>query len=262
MACLGVREEDLKETFVRSSGPGGQKVNKTSSCVQLTHLPTGLSVKCQQERSQTLNRFLARRLLLDRIERLQTGLVARSSSVSRSSAARSDAAAGGPRKRSSRPSTSRPSRRPSGSRPRRNRDAPLPRRPEAILPGHDLPRRPVLPLPVDAPVSPCPPIPFRAEGTGRGPGRGAAGAGFRPGKAANSRQRVGKRRGRPGRRGRKKPRIDRRRHERLDQDHLLDRRVEGRTFKVSKTVAGTRINLTAARTRSPFLRRRRPAERN
>jgi peptide chain release factor len=75
MEQLGVREEEFRETFIRSSGPGGQKVNKTSSCVYLVHLPTGLSVKCQQERSQTLNRFLARRLLLDRIERLRTGLV-------------------------------------------------------------------------------------------------------------------------------------------------------------------------------------------
>ena len=70
-----MREEEFRETFIRSSGPGGQKVNKTSSCVFLVHLPTGLSVKCQQERSQALNRFLARRLLLDRIERLRTGLV-------------------------------------------------------------------------------------------------------------------------------------------------------------------------------------------
>jgi protein subunit release factor B len=75
MEQLGVREEEFRETFTRSSGPGGQKVNKTSSCVQIVHLPTGLSVKCQQERSQALNRFLARRLLLDRIERLRTGLV-------------------------------------------------------------------------------------------------------------------------------------------------------------------------------------------
>ncbi len=75
MVRLGVAEEDLRETFVRSSGPGGQKVNKASSCVQLVHVPTGLSVKCQQERSQALNRYLARRILLDRIERLQTGLV-------------------------------------------------------------------------------------------------------------------------------------------------------------------------------------------
>ena len=75
MERLGVREEEFRETFIRSSGPGGQKVNKTSSCVFLVHLPTGLSVKCQQERSQALNRFFARRLLLDRIERLRTGLV-------------------------------------------------------------------------------------------------------------------------------------------------------------------------------------------
>ena len=75
MERLGVAESDFRETFVRSSGPGGQKVNKTSSCVQLVHVPTGLSVKCQRERSQAVNRFLARRLLLDRIERLQKGVV-------------------------------------------------------------------------------------------------------------------------------------------------------------------------------------------
>jgi len=75
MASLGVAESDFRETFVRSSGPGGQKVNKTSSCVQLVHVPTGLSVKCQRERSQAVNRFLARRLLLDRIEKLQKGVV-------------------------------------------------------------------------------------------------------------------------------------------------------------------------------------------
>ena len=75
MDRLGVSENDFRETFIRSSGPGGQKVNKTSSCVQLLHVPTGLAVKCQQERSQALNRFLARRILLDRIERIQTGAV-------------------------------------------------------------------------------------------------------------------------------------------------------------------------------------------
>jgi protein subunit release factor B len=75
MARLGVSEDDLAESFVRSSGPGGQNVNKTSTCVQLVHKPTGLSVKCQQERSQAQNRFLARRLLLDRIERLRTGRI-------------------------------------------------------------------------------------------------------------------------------------------------------------------------------------------
>ena len=76
MLELGVSESDIEETFVRSSGPGGQKVNKTSSCVQLLHIPTGLAVKCQRERSQSLNRHLARRLLLDKIERQQKGFVA------------------------------------------------------------------------------------------------------------------------------------------------------------------------------------------
>lgn len=76
MQELGVSERDMEESFVRSSGPGGQKVNKTSTCVQLTHLPTGLTVKCQRERSQSLNRHLARRLLLDKIEKRQKGFVA------------------------------------------------------------------------------------------------------------------------------------------------------------------------------------------
>jgi protein subunit release factor B len=68
MVEAGVREEDLEETFVRSSGNGGQHVNKTSSCVQLKHRPTGISATCQRERSQSVNRFLARRDLLERIE--------------------------------------------------------------------------------------------------------------------------------------------------------------------------------------------------
>src|SRR5262245_59404241 len=75
MSALGVRETDVEETFVRSGGPGGQNVNKSSSCVMLLHRPTGLRVKCQTTRHQALNRFLARRLLLDKIERLQKGYV-------------------------------------------------------------------------------------------------------------------------------------------------------------------------------------------
>ena len=69
MNSLGIYERDIEESFVRSSGAGGQHVNKTSTCVQLLHRPTGIIVKCQQDRSQTINRFLARRLLLERIER-------------------------------------------------------------------------------------------------------------------------------------------------------------------------------------------------
>ena len=76
MQCLGVVESDFKESFIRSSGPGGQKVNKSSSCVYLVHLPTGLAVKCQKARSQSLNRLLAKRLLLDKLERKQKGFIA------------------------------------------------------------------------------------------------------------------------------------------------------------------------------------------
>lgn len=72
---LGVRAEDLDESFVRSGGKGGQNVNKVSTCVVLRHKPTGLAVKCQEERSQAMNRFLARRLLADRIEAKQKGAV-------------------------------------------------------------------------------------------------------------------------------------------------------------------------------------------
>ena len=61
LARVGVREQDLVERFVHSSGPGGQNVNKTSTAVYLKHLPTGIEVKAQTSRSQALNRYLARR---------------------------------------------------------------------------------------------------------------------------------------------------------------------------------------------------------
>lgn len=68
MEALGVRESDLEERFIRGGGKGGQKINKTSSCVYLMHRPTSIEIKCQRERSQALNRFLARRELCERIE--------------------------------------------------------------------------------------------------------------------------------------------------------------------------------------------------
>lgn len=76
MAALGVREADIAETFVRSGGHGGQNVNKTSTCVMLLHRPTGLQVKCQETRQQGLNRYLARRLLLDKIEERKNSFIA------------------------------------------------------------------------------------------------------------------------------------------------------------------------------------------
>ena len=75
MKELEVYEADLEEKFIRASGPGGQKINKTSVCVFLRHIPTGITVKCAKERSQALNRFLARRLLLDKIEHKTRGFV-------------------------------------------------------------------------------------------------------------------------------------------------------------------------------------------
>lgn len=99
MKSLGVAETDLEETFIRSSGPGGQKVNKSSSCVYLRHLPTGLSVKCQKERSQSLNRFLARRLLLDKIEIQQKGLMAEARQTIEKSDGRKGSAANEPKKK-------------------------------------------------------------------------------------------------------------------------------------------------------------------
>ena len=68
MRRLGVSEGDFEERFLRSRGPGGQRANKVSTCVVLRHRPSGLEVRCERERSQALNRFLARRILLNRIE--------------------------------------------------------------------------------------------------------------------------------------------------------------------------------------------------
>lgn len=73
MAAEGIREGDLVEQFIRGSGAGGQKINKTSSCVYLLHKPSGIEIKCQRERSQAMNRFLARRELCDKLEERRKG---------------------------------------------------------------------------------------------------------------------------------------------------------------------------------------------
>lgn len=73
MQRLGVRESDLQENFILGSGSGGQKINKTASCVQLRHSPSGIEVRCQASRSQAMNRFLARRLLCERLEEKISG---------------------------------------------------------------------------------------------------------------------------------------------------------------------------------------------
>ncbi len=73
MAALGFSEGDLLEKFVRGSGAGGQKINKTSNCVFLKHLPSGVCIKCQMDRSREMNRFLARRELCDQLEAIRDG---------------------------------------------------------------------------------------------------------------------------------------------------------------------------------------------
>lgn len=70
MESLGISEADIEEKFIRSSGKGGQKVNKTATCVYIKHIPTGIEVKCMKDRSQSINRFLARRELVERIKKL------------------------------------------------------------------------------------------------------------------------------------------------------------------------------------------------
>ena len=73
MAALGIDPADLLEKFVRGSGAGGQKINKTSNCVFLKHLPSGIAIKCQMERSREMNRFLARRELCDQLDAIREG---------------------------------------------------------------------------------------------------------------------------------------------------------------------------------------------
>ncbi|MFD2257926.1 peptide chain release factor family protein [Luteolibacter algae] len=73
MEKLGIRQEDLTEKFVRGSGSGGQKINKTSNCVFLKHEPSGIAIKCQIERSREMNRFLARRELCDQMDAILNG---------------------------------------------------------------------------------------------------------------------------------------------------------------------------------------------
>ncbi len=68
MQRLGLHERDLIEKFILGSGSGGQKINKTSSCVYLKHIPSGIEIKCQKSRSRDLNRLYARRELCERLE--------------------------------------------------------------------------------------------------------------------------------------------------------------------------------------------------
>jgi len=77
LARLGVRDEDLEESFVHAGGKGGQNVNKVATCVVLVHRPTRIAVKCQRERTQGANRLIARQMLADKIEELRLGAASR-----------------------------------------------------------------------------------------------------------------------------------------------------------------------------------------
>jgi protein subunit release factor B len=77
LARLGVREEDLDESFIHAGGKGGQNVNKVATCVVLVHRPSRISVKCQRERTQGANRLIARQMLADKIEEIQLGAASR-----------------------------------------------------------------------------------------------------------------------------------------------------------------------------------------
>lgn len=70
---LGIYEKDIRESFIHSSGRGGQNVNKTSTCVYLKHIPSGIEVKCQKGRTQGINRYYARVILYEKMERLIRG---------------------------------------------------------------------------------------------------------------------------------------------------------------------------------------------
>ncbi|TRZ96426.1 peptide chain release factor-like protein [bacterium] len=72
---LGIAESEIIEKFVKSRGPGGQNVNKTATCVYLKHIPTGIEVKCQRERSQVLNRYIARQLLFRKVRELSLSIL-------------------------------------------------------------------------------------------------------------------------------------------------------------------------------------------
>ena len=74
---IGIREDDLEERFVRSSGHGGQNVNKVSTCVMLIHRPSGLLVRCQEARTQGMNRYIARRRLAEKMEEMLLGAESR-----------------------------------------------------------------------------------------------------------------------------------------------------------------------------------------